>query len=163
MSQIDIWENQNNRKHTDILFQWRTKTIQMSEFNWKSEKNGPHFSHLSDWKLKEFKVGIIVFLHQHFSSLTHWRKSNIILEGSRHPNFMNPFEYGQSKHQQLVGPELQGFQYEVGHPCLIGGLQLDWHIFSSLSCRLNSSDMSAFEKVCLHGNQPHDYLLATLV
>ena len=24
------------------------------------------------------------------------RKSNLILEGSRHPKFMNPFEYGQS-------------------------------------------------------------------
>ena len=24
------------------------------------------------------------------------QKSNIILEGSRHPKFMNPFEYGQA-------------------------------------------------------------------
>ena len=25
-----------------------------------------------------------------------FQKSNIFLEGSRHPNFMNPFEYGKS-------------------------------------------------------------------
>ena len=28
----------------------------------------------------------------------YWSKSNIILEGSRHPNFMNPFENGTSSH-----------------------------------------------------------------
>ena len=33
---------------------------------------------------------------EHLSTIKKFQKSNIILEGSRHLNFMNPFEYGKS-------------------------------------------------------------------
>ena len=34
------------------------------------------------------------------STIKKFQKSNIILEGSRHPNFMNPFEYGKTLHNK---------------------------------------------------------------
>ena len=33
-----------------------------------------------------------------------FQKSNIIFEGSRHPNWMNPFEYGKSFHNKNWDP-----------------------------------------------------------
>ena len=44
--------------------------------------------------------------------------SNIILEGSRHPNFMNRFEYGKSFHKKSfpkrIGTLRGGSGYQIG-------------------------------------------------
>ena len=44
---------------------------------------------------------------KHLSINKIFQNSNIVLEGSRHPNFMNTFEYGKSFHNESFPKKLE--------------------------------------------------------